>query len=48
MLLVYSVHFKSNRGELEADISKREEAADSCLPTPPKWKGFTPKARRSS
>jgi endonuclease/exonuclease/phosphatase family metal-dependent hydrolase len=30
-LLVYSVHFKSNRGELEADIAKREEAARQLL-----------------
>jgi hypothetical protein len=27
MLLVYSVHLKSNRGELQIDIAKREEAA---------------------
>ena len=27
VLLVYSVHFKSNRGELQIDIAKREEAA---------------------
>ena len=31
MLLVYSVHFKSNRGELQADIAKREEAARQLL-----------------
>jgi endonuclease/exonuclease/phosphatase family metal-dependent hydrolase len=31
MLLVYSVHFKSNRGELPDDIAKREEAARQLL-----------------
>jgi endonuclease/exonuclease/phosphatase family metal-dependent hydrolase len=31
VLLVYSVHFKSNRGELQADIAKREEAARQLL-----------------
>jgi endonuclease/exonuclease/phosphatase family metal-dependent hydrolase len=31
VLLVYSVHFKSNRGELQADIATREEAARQVL-----------------
>ncbi len=31
MLLVYSVHFKSNRGEATSNISKREEAARQLL-----------------
>jgi hypothetical protein len=31
MLLVYSVHLKSNRGALEEDIAKREEAARHLL-----------------
>ena len=31
ILLVYSVHFKSNRGKLEADIAKREEAARQLI-----------------
>jgi endonuclease/exonuclease/phosphatase family metal-dependent hydrolase len=31
MLLVYSVHFKSNRGEAASDIAKREEAARQLL-----------------
>ena len=31
MLLVYSVHFKSNRGELQIDIAKREEAARQLI-----------------
>ena len=31
MLLVYSVHFKSNRGEATSDIAKREEAARQLL-----------------
>jgi endonuclease/exonuclease/phosphatase family metal-dependent hydrolase len=31
MLLIYSVHFKSNRGELQSDIAKREEAARQLL-----------------
>jgi endonuclease/exonuclease/phosphatase family metal-dependent hydrolase len=31
MLLVYSVHFKSNRGEAARDIAKREEAARQLL-----------------
>ena len=31
LLLVYSVHFKSNRGEATANIAKREEAARQLL-----------------
>ena len=31
VLLVYSVHFKSNRGELQIDIAKREEAARQLI-----------------
>ena len=31
VLLVYSVHLKSNRGALEEDIAKREEAARQLL-----------------
>ena len=31
VLLVYSVHFKSNRGEATANIAKREEAARQLL-----------------
>ena len=31
MLLVYSVHFKSNRGVLDEDIAKRQEAARQLL-----------------
>ena len=31
MLLVYSVHFKSNRGEVTTNIAKREEAARQLL-----------------
>ena len=31
MLLLYSVHFKSNRGELQSDIAKREEAARQLI-----------------
>jgi endonuclease/exonuclease/phosphatase family metal-dependent hydrolase len=31
MVLVYSVHFKSNRGELQTDIAKREEAARQLI-----------------
>ena len=31
MLLVYSVHFKSNRGEFTSDIAKRKEAARQLL-----------------
>jgi hypothetical protein len=31
MLLVYSVHFKSNRGEATGNIGKREEAARQLL-----------------
>jgi endonuclease/exonuclease/phosphatase family metal-dependent hydrolase len=31
VLLVYSVHFKSNRGEATSDIAKREEAARQLL-----------------
>jgi hypothetical protein len=31
MLLTYSVHFKSNRGELQADFAKRAEAAKQLL-----------------
>jgi endonuclease/exonuclease/phosphatase family metal-dependent hydrolase len=31
MLRIYSVHFKSNRGEATSDIAKREEAARQLL-----------------
>jgi endonuclease/exonuclease/phosphatase family metal-dependent hydrolase len=31
LLLVYSVHFKSNRGEVKTNIAKREEAARQLL-----------------
>jgi hypothetical protein len=31
VLLVYSVHFKSNLGELQIDIAKREEAARQLI-----------------
>ena len=31
LLLVYSVHFKSNRGEVKTNIAKREEAAHQLL-----------------